>query len=104
MTTNTHPATPPTEPRHTIGSLVRKLATPERVAAAAGTIILIGSVIAALAVHSPRVFCSHVGGNSAPACPQPGTHLAIKAAIIIGGLIIAVLILVSTHVWQRRHR
>ena len=67
--------------------------TKDRFALIVGTIVVVGSIIVALAIHAPRLVCSSPGGTVPLKCPQPTNHLVIeRAGIIVGGVIIALAI------------
>jgi len=77
--------------------------TKDRFALIVGTIVVAGSIIAALAIHAPRLVCSYPGGGVPPKCPQPTNHLVIeRAGIIVGGMIIALAVYIASRILGSR--
>ena len=74
-------------------------------AVAAGSVCVTGSVIFAASVRAPLAACSRLGGAPALPCPQPANEvILLRAGIVAAGLLIAVLIVVGSRIWIRRHR
>jgi len=74
-------------------------------AVAAGSVCVTGSVIFAASVRAPLVGCSRLGGAPALPCPQPANNvMPLRAGIVAAGLLIAVLIVMGSRSWSRRHR
>ena len=74
-------------------------------AVAAGSVCVTGSVIFAASVRAPLAACFRLGGAPALPCPQPANDvMLLRAGIVAAGLLIAVLIVVGSRIWSRRHR
>ena len=75
-------------------------------AVAAGSVCVSGSAIFAASVRAPLgAACSRLGGAPALPCPQPANDvMLLRAGIVAAGLLIAVLIVVGSRIWSRRHR
>jgi len=64
-----------------------------------GTIVVVASIIGALAIHETPETCSRLGGSPVK-CPQPPNHLdLIRSAIIVGGFVVALLIYWRAGAW-----
>jgi hypothetical protein len=69
-----------------------------------GTIVIVASIIGSLAIHETPEICSRLG-SSRVKCPQQPDHLdLIRAAIIVGGFLVALLIYWASRSLVNRQR
>lgn len=77
----------------------------QRLTFAAGSVIVIGSIIIAATVRAPRVTCSRLAGAPVSQCPQPANDVMFqRVGIVAAGLIVAVFVIIGGRIWDRRHR
>ncbi len=76
----------------------------DRVTIAAGSLIVGGSIVLAIAIHRPVVHCSYIGNVPPPGCITSDYSMTLRAGIVIAGFIVALLILIGGHVWSHRRR
>lgn len=72
-----------------------------RLAVVAGSIILAGSILLAILIHRPVIYCSYLGGPPPRGCITRDYATATRVEIVIGGLILAALITTGGFVWTR---
>ena len=72
-----------------------------RITIVAGSIIVGGSIVLAIVIHRPVVYCSYLRGAPPPGCITSDYSMAARAGIVIAGLILALLIMMGDRLWAR---
>jgi hypothetical protein len=69
-----------------------------RAAIALVVLVTAAAITVAVVVHQPRIYCSYLGGQPPPLCPQHDYPLSLRLGIAAGGLIVATLIIAVSRV------
>lgn len=76
--------------------------TKSRITVVAGSLVIAGSIVLAVAIRPHRLNCSYLPG-APPPCPMESVT-DLRIGIVAAGFAIALLILVGGRVWSSRRR